>query len=91
MVSTGILTRRLLDVLLSEAEELRVVVQLVVTYALLVPLRREEAEVMDGDDDATLLFRYLVPALLPEGTNDMAGSAEGEGEGVLYCHGFDLG
>ena len=85
MVSTGILTRRLLDVLLSEAEEPRVVLQLMVTYALLVPLRREEAEVNGGGDDT--LLRYLVPALLPEtrsllpeGTNYTgAGSAEGEG------------
>ena len=64
MISTGIITRRLLDVLLSESEEPRVVMQLMITYALLVPLVREEGEV-DGDNT---LLKYLVPALLPEGT-----------------------
>ena len=87
MVSRGILTGRLLDVLLSEAEESRVVVQLLVTYALLVPLRREEAEVVSGGggggDDTTLL-RYLVPALLPEGTNDLATAAAGSADGHRF-------
>ena len=73
MISTGIITRRLLDVLLSESEEPRVVMQLMITYALLVPLVREEGEI-DGDNT---LLKYLVPALLPEGTNEMAESAEG--------------
>ena len=74
MVSTGILTRRLLDVLLSEAEEPQVVVQLMVTYALLVPLIREEEEEIGGGDHT--LLKYLVPALLPEGTNEAVDNAD---------------
>ena len=76
MISTGIVTGRLLDVLLSEAEEPQVVVQLMVTYALLVPLVREEGGEVGGDGDGSLL-KYLVPALLPEGTNTAADQADG--------------
>ena len=78
MISTGIVTGRLLDVLLSEAEEPQVVVQLMVTYALLVPLVREEGgEVGGGGDGDGSLLKYLVPALLPEGTNTAADQADG--------------
>ena len=73
MISTGIVTRRLLDVLLFEAEEPQVVMQLMITYAFLVPLVREEGDV-DGDNT---LRKYLVPALLPEGTNEVADQVDG--------------
>ena len=74
MISTGIVTRRLLDVLLSESEEPQVVMQLMITYALLVPLVREEGGEVGGDNT---LLKYLVPALLPEGTNNVADQADG--------------
>ena len=73
MISTGIITQRLLDVLLSEAEEPQVVMQLMVTYALLVPLVRVDGDV--GVDNT--LLKYLVPALLPEGTNEVADQVDG--------------
>ena len=73
MISTGIITRRLLDVLLSDSEEPQVVLQLMITYALLVPLVREEGDV-DGDGSR---LKYLVPALLPEGINETADQVDG--------------
>ena len=66
MVTTGVITRRLLEGLMSEdmevpAEHTPVVIQLMIKFGLLVPLQMAE-----GDVEGLEHRKYLVPALLPD-------------------------
>ena len=90
MVDTGVITRRLLEGLMSEdielpADHTPVVIQLMIKFGLLVPLQMAE-----GDVEGLEHRKYLVPALLPDAefVPDTLASLSGDGGGGEGGHRF---